>query len=176
MLELEIGKHEEVGIEYQGYNLTEFTILKISEHSEAQIILEFLNSKYFLEDCRPDIVKKDIHKNEGFLRPAFITENLSIDDLKKLSKTQIVAFLNQFGATTDWGTSDGKDFEVLKDTFIDVINQNDTDNFYLINMDWFKNNLLKVHEFESWCYVYYFLFFWINDKKTNFTLCEWAYD
>lgn len=170
MTAFKIKRHLEIDEDYQGINLTEFELLDEDYFSNEELLNQFIHSTHFTFDSLRDIIKN----KSGFLGQAFNSEVISSNDFKKLTKKQTLEFLDEFENDDSWGV-DRKDFTVLKDKFISLIEDVKNSTFYVLIKDWFKKPDDRVNE-NGWFYSYYFLIIWIAKEKSTLTISEWTYD
>jgi hypothetical protein len=159
----------------QGILLTEFSLKNNSIQNDKLIIDKFLKSKHYTIDCLPDFVKNDTKHPDFYLRQLFNDKQISITDFKELKKEEIFDFFEQFSNHDDWGEDKG-DFKILLEKFNSIINNYESNRFYLISKDWFGEGSDKIRKPENWIYIYYFLIIWIDRINKYLMVCEWNYD
>lgn len=101
MTTFEIKKHIEVDEGYQGFNLTEFLFTSNNNNSTDQIVDTFIRSTHFSLDSLRDVIKNDTEK-KGYLRQAFVIDEIDISDFRKLDKAGTKKFLIDFLNEPDW--------------------------------------------------------------------------
>jgi hypothetical protein len=106
-------RHLEIDEAFQGINLTEFHFLNDTPLPDRQLVDSFIHSKHFTSDCIRDIIKNNT-ENQPFLRQAFENSIITSNDFKKLTKSEIITFFDDFGNQEDWGDTDIYDFITLK--------------------------------------------------------------
>lgn len=166
-----IKKHIEISENYQGINITEF-LFSENNSSNENLLLAFIKSRSFTHESIPIVVKKNLES--AYLRQAFKSDLLNIEDFKILNKKSLKEYLIDFLNSEDWG-DDRNDFEVLLNKFFKALENVKTNSFYVIDIDWFKESG-KVNDPESWIYIYYFLIFWIENDMETISVAEWSYD
>lgn len=174
MLTCEVKRHVEVYENFQGFKLTEFGY-SITEDlpSEATAGL-FIRSQYFKFDCLPDCVKND-QDNRDYLRQAFDTDRISINDFKRFDKSGALKFLIDFLNDPDWA-DDKKHFASLLDKYLTHFEQLQDADFFIISKEWFEQGDKRVLDTEYWIYNYYFLILYIDKDSNTLQLTEWSYD
>ena len=173
MTTIETKKHIEINEGYQSINLTEFTIVVAEQISNDQIINTLIRSKQFLFDSLRDCVK--VEPNKGYLRQAFDIDKIKITDFKKTDKQGVSKFLFDFINEPDWG-DDRNEFAKLLDSYFEIYNQFEDNEFYILSKDWFHKEDERVIEPESWVYTYYFFIISVDRKSNLLILTEWTYD
>ncbi len=170
-----LNLQKEIDVDYQGVTLSEFTFSNDEQLSENELFDFFIHSSSFTEESRSEQIKN--HKGDiPFLRQAFEIANISIGDFRELDKNNIIKFLNDYSEQDGWGDTDGDDFIILKNKFIDLVKSVHSDKFYLISKDWFDEKDKRLREPESWIYSYYFLILWLDNLNKTLTVSEWTYD
>ena len=173
MTTFETKRHIKIDENYQGVNLTEFTINVDEQMDNEKIVDTFIKSKQFSFDSLRDRVKTEPEK--GYLRQVFNVEKVKISDFKKADKQGVSKFLFDFINEPDWG-DDRSDFAKLLDRYFEIHNTLAESDFYIISKDWFDKDNEKVIEPESWVYTYYFLIISVDRNSNILTLSEWTYD
>lgn len=174
MTTFEIKKHIEIAEGYQGFNLTEFFFTTDINDTTDQIVETFIRSTHFTFDSLRDVVKNDT-ENKGYLRQAFVIDEINIEDFKKFDKSETKKFLIDFLNEPDWG-EDRNEFAKLLDKYLEIHNQLPDANFYVINKDWFDKDSKKVLEPENWIYTFYFIIIYIENNLQTLIVTEWTYD
>jgi hypothetical protein len=169
----EIRKHSEVDEGYQGFNLTEFLFTAEINLTTDLILDTFLRSTHFSFDSLRDVIKKDT--KQGFLRQAFVIDEIHISDFRKLNKSGTRKFLIDFLNEPDWGEG-RNEFAKLLDKYLEVHDQLSEETFYVINKDWFSKDSKKVLEPENWVYTFYFLIIYVDMNSQRLIVTEWTYD
>ncbi len=170
----ELKSQREINEDYQGVTISEFAFLKSEDFIERELIDYFIHSTSFTEESRSERIK-NYTGDIGFLRQAFEIELLKINDFKQTDKDGVSKFLNDY-AEEDWGDTDGNDFVNIKNKFIEFLSDVDSNSFYIISKEWFDENDKLLREPENWCYMYYFLIIWLDEKNKTLTVSEWKYD
>jgi hypothetical protein len=174
MTTFETKRHIEIDENYQGINLTEFSIIADGNTDNDQIIESFIRSASFTVDSLREVIKNNT-ENKPYLRQAFDTDRINISDFKKKSKKETSEFLYDFINQPDWG-DDRNEFAKLLDKYFEIHNQFGDNAFYIISKDWFDKGDERVIEPESWVYSYYFLIISVDRHLNLLTLTEWSYD
>jgi hypothetical protein len=174
MTTFEIKKHIEVDEGYQGFNLTEFLFTANNNDPTDQIVDTFIRSTHFSFDSLSNIIKNDTEE-KGYLRQAFVIDEINIGDFRKLDKAGTKKFLIDFLNEPDWG-EDRNEFAKLLDNYLEIHDQLTDADFYVINKDWFDKDSKKVLEPENWVYTFYFLIIYIDKNLQTLILTEWTYD
>lgn len=170
-----LNSQKEIDEDYQGINISEFTFSNDEKLKEIELIDFFIHSKSFSDESRREIVKNDT-ENRPFLRQAFESNLIEINDFRKYRKNELIKFLNDYAEADDWGDRDGYDFIKLKDRFLEFLKSVKSDNFYVISKEWFGEKDKRLRQEESWIYIYYFLIIWLDKSNKILTLSEWTYD
>ena len=174
MTTFEIKNHIEIDEGYQGFNLTEFLFTKDSNDTTDLIVDSFIRSMHFTFDSLRDVVKNDT-ENKGYLRQAFVIDEINIDDFRKLEKSGTKQFLIDFLNEPNWG-DDRNEFAKLLDKYLEIHDQLPEADFYVINKDWFEKDSKKLLEPENWVYTFYFLIIYVDKNLQKLILTEWTYD
>ncbi len=174
MTTFERKRHIEIDENYQGINLTEFSIIADGNTDNDQIIESFIRSASFTVDSLREVIKNNT-ENKPYLRQAFDTDRIHITDFKIKSKEETTKFLIDFINQPDWGDN-RNEFAKLLDKYFEIHQQFGDNDFYIISKDWFDKGDEKVIEPESWVYAYYFLIISVDRSSYLLTLTEWSYD
>jgi hypothetical protein len=173
MTAFEAKQHIIINENYQGINLTEFT-LKVDEQMDNDKIVDtFIQSRQFSSDNLQDHTKAKPYK--CYLDYVFDIKKITISDFKKTNKQGVSKFLFDFINEPDWG-DDRNEFAKLLDKYFEIHNIFADCDFYIISKDWFKKDNEKVIETANWIYIYYFLIISIDRKLNLLRLSEWIYD
>ncbi len=174
MTTFETIRHIEINENYQGINLTEFSILTDNYIDNNQIIQTFIRSTNFSFDSLRDVIKYN-SENKPYLIRAFDIDRINISDFKKKSKEETSTFLYDFINQSDWG-DDRNEFAKLLDKYFEIHDRLGDNDFYIISKDWFDKGDERVFELESLIYSYYFLIISVDRSLNLLTLTEWTYD
>jgi len=173
MTTFETKKHIEIDENYQGINLTEFSIKVDNQIDNDQIVDTFFRTTNFSFDSLRDCVKKEPEK--VYLKRSLNVDRIKITDFKKNSKEEIKKFLLDLLNEPSWGV-DKNEFAKLLDKYFEIHNQFGDIDFYIISKDWFNKGDERVIEPEYWVYTYYFLIISVDRSSNLLTLTEWTYD
>jgi hypothetical protein len=173
MIEFDKINHIEFNENFQGVNLTEFTIRTDNKTTTDEIVDSFIQSKSFTYESLSNCIKEEPEKN--FLRRAFDFSIIKFSDFKKTDHVGTTKFLFDFINEPNWGDDRNK-FAKLLDKYFEFHSLQENRNFYIISKDWFNKDDERVIEPEHWCYTYYFLIFSIDRKSNILSLSEWKYD
>ncbi len=172
-LTFNIHRHLEIYEEYQGINLTAFTMEVDDQMDNDRIVDTFIRSTHFSYDCLADCVKAEPNKN--YLGQAFNMDNIKISDFRKTDKYGVSQFLFDYINEPDWG-DDRNDFAKLLDRYFVIHNELGDNNFYILSKDWFDEKQDNVLLVEWWSYTYYMLIISVDRRSNVLTLTEWTYD
>jgi hypothetical protein len=174
MTTFETKRHIEIDENYQGINLTEFSIIADNDTVNEQILESFIRSTSFTVDSLREVIKNNT-ENKPYLKRAFDIDRINVTDFKKKSKDETVSFLYDFINQPDWG-DDRNEFAKLLDRYFEIHKQFGDNDFYIISKDWFDKGDERVIEQESWAYSFYFLIISVDRSLNLLTLTEWTYD
>lgn len=174
MTTFELKRHIEIDENYQGINLTEFSIKACKETDNDQIVEIFIRSTNFSVDSLRGVIKNN-NENKPYLRRAFEIDKINVTDFKKKSKEETATFLYDFINQPDWG-DDRNEFAKLLDRYFEIHRQFGENDFYIISKDWFYKGDERVIEPDGWAYSYYFLIIMVDRNLNLLTLTEWTYD
>lgn len=170
MVTFTIKRHIEIDENYQGINLTEFSIKADDGMNNDQIADTFIQSTHYSVESLRDIIK-DNGENIPYLRRAFNIDKINIADLKKLSQEKITKYLLDYINEPDWG-EDRNEFAKLLDKYFEIHNELEDNFFYLISKDWFNKGDERVIEPENSVYIYYFLIVYLDKNSKILILTE----
>lgn len=168
-----VKSHIEIDEDYQGINLTKFSIEVNDQVDNDQIVDDFIRTNSFAYDSLRDCVKKEPEKN--YLKRAFNFERVKIADFKKTDKEGTAKFLVDLVNEPDWG-DDRNTFTKLLDRYFEIHNTLGGSDFYILSKNWFDKDDERLIEPESWVYTFYFLIISVDRNLNLLTLTEWTYD
>jgi hypothetical protein len=173
-------KQEYFDSDYQGATVNSFSVKEeITASDEA--IIGFVNSDYFKIDCVRDYIKqKSRQERDLYLKPAFMLEEISIEDFKKLNLKQLYSYFDAY-INGEWG-DDKQDFIVVWSKLKKLLSElGGTYTFYLLSKEWFEESNQngvdrKLREPEIFTYTYYFLLIGISTEEQKLVSIELFYD
>lgn len=166
-------RHIEIDEGFQGINLTEFSVAADEGVISEEIVDAFIKTEQFAFESLRECIKKE--PNKGYLRRAFDFEKIKVADFKKYSKKETEKFLMDFLNETDWG-DDRTDFVKLLDRYLEIHNQFNNNDFFIISKAWFKKEDERLMEPEKWIYTYCFFIISVDRASSLLTMTEWTYD
>lgn len=169
MTTFKIQKQSVINENYQGYDLTGFSIHLDNEENCSKIVDTFIHSPFFTEDK-----KSDDRLNKGYLSQIFAINKIDVSNFKKMTKSETLMFLVDFLNDPSW-EDDRKEFATLLDKYFEVHKTLSDKEFYILNKDWFDKDseiLNPVH----WIFTYYFIIIHIDNELQTLTVTEWTYD
>ena len=155
-----------------GINWNVFSLANSCQLGE-NLIEEFIHSETFKEDTLPNVAKRSANRDR-FLKKAFKEEELHIRMFKKMSKVELKDFLIEYSKDDSW-RDDRNDFIIIMNRFIELLQIETTNRFYLLNKDWFRADD-PILSLDSPFYTYYLLIVWVDEHRRILNVCEWRFD
>ena len=154
-----------------GYTLNKFNIDEPFKIDKVRGVFDI--------QTRPLFVQKSYETSPNkskYLKGLFFSDNLIVDDFKKIPSDCIYYYLDGFSdSEEEWG-EDMPAFKALLASFYKKT-QDSLSSCYLINKEWFSDENNKVRSREFALYDFYFIIIWIdkNDSQSMF-ISEWFSD
>ncbi|SHJ77355.1 hypothetical protein SAMN02745146_0140 [Hymenobacter daecheongensis DSM 21074] len=168
-------KQDTIQLNYHQIYLTSFHIDNLRSHVDENTINKFIASKFFTYDCLPEIIKTNCDISINYLNPAFNHTRIQFQDFKYFSKAGLIQYIEDYSNNDEWG-DDRADFKEVWSGLRKIIQEDEyADNFYLLNLDWFTEDDIKLNPGNE-IYGYYLLIFWTNRHENKSTVCSWYFD
>lgn len=142
----------------------------------TEILSKFIKHPYFREQSEWGEEKPKINV---FRHTAFIIENLSVEDFKKIKGNDIEDIVISCLDEESWQKADLSVREDYRDTFnkskyfLDKLNIENNHAFYL-NLDWFIDTEKVVDPYWIWDYALTFIL--INESRTKLIMLDYGMD
>lgn len=156
---------------FQCLCISKFKVQDTLGKTDEQVITEYINNKEYSKDA-----ERQISKDSQIIGSPFRYEALNLAHFKRFNKKQLWDYLYEFRNKGKWNIDERVELNNSYSRMRIDVEKAQTENYYVINMDWFDKEDAILYSWEANIHFYFIHIFWFDKTTMTITACELAYN